>query len=200
MGPRRKWIGLGACGGLVVLFIVLLASPAISIGGSGCRVVVGSCAPAFSLTDTTGRPTSLQTKAGRPVLLNFWAVDCAACYREEPQLKRAGRVLAAKGLVVLGIDGWAEPAWYIRRYLRQDPFPYPILVDPTQSVPTLYNAWATPQTFFLDRSHRITHRHFGIISYDEIRDQAARVLASRGAAQSTQTCRSSKSSRGNRCN
>lgn len=64
---------------------------------------------------------------------------------------------------MLGIDAWAEPRGFVRRYLHYDPYPYPILIDTSQRVADTYGMWKTPESVFIGRSGKITAVYPGAI-------------------------------------
>ncbi|PRY52804.1 thiol-disulfide isomerase/thioredoxin [Arcticibacter pallidicorallinus] len=44
--------------------------------------------PAFKLNDLNGKEISSEDLLGKPTLINFWAINCAPCIEEMPQLSR----------------------------------------------------------------------------------------------------------------
>ncbi len=84
------------------------------------------------------------------------------------ELKRAVRRYQRLGLVMLKVDAWTEPLPYVRRHLRYDSNPYRILVDPTQGIPDVYNAWKTPTSAFIHRVGKISSIYPGLIPYDTL--------------------------------
>src|SRR5262249_42569860 len=61
-------------------------------------------APEFKLEDAEGREVSLSSLRGKPVLLNFWGIDCPYCEKEVPSLVRIDQRYRDAGLVVLGVN------------------------------------------------------------------------------------------------
>lgn len=163
---------------MAAVVLGLLLTPHLLGSATGCRAVIGSCPPPFRLLDTSRNWLRLDEYHGRPIMLNFWAVSCPACWKEEPALKEAARRYQPRGLVMLGIDAWAEPLPFVRRYLRYDPFPYRVLVDPAQRVPDVYGMWKTPESVFINRRGTITAIYPGPIPYDTLTRDIQGILAS----------------------
>ncbi len=106
--PRRA--ALLAAGALILLgaFLVLVLKPAGSAQQAEAGPVVGRPVANFTLPDLSGRSTSLHQFLGRPLLLQFWAVDCPSCADERPALLRAAAPFLAKGGVAVGVDSYME--------------------------------------------------------------------------------------------
>lgn len=65
----------------------------------------GDSAPAATLTDMAGKPASLATFRGKPLLLNLWATWCAPCLAEMPTLDRTAAKLAGRLTIVVANQG-----------------------------------------------------------------------------------------------
>jgi peroxiredoxin len=134
----------------------------------GCQkeVGAGAPAPAFSLSDLSGRPTSLEQHRGRVVLLDFWATWCPPCRVSIPELIEIQNKFAEKGLVILGIsmdDPQMVSDDLLRAFKKQAGINYPILrvnekvlkdyfLDERISIPTM---------FVIDAKGRITDKLVG---------------------------------------
>jgi thiol-disulfide isomerase/thioredoxin len=64
----------------------------------------GQPAPAFSVTTYDGKPLASASLAGKPHLLYFWFTGCPPCVRTSPLLAELGRVYAAKGFEIVGLN------------------------------------------------------------------------------------------------
>ena len=53
------------------------------------------------MQDLSGKPVSLRSLRGHPVLINFWATWCGACVAEMPILRKIASRHADSGLVVV---------------------------------------------------------------------------------------------------
>ncbi len=121
--------------------------------GSGEGYNVGNLAPDFQLRNLDGQAVSLRQFRGRPVLLNFWASWCGPCREEMPLIQQIfeDRVLAGKGLVVLGID-LGEDSATVANFMKNNGFSFPVLLDTKRNVAEEYNIRAIPTTFFVDKN------------------------------------------------
>jgi thiol-disulfide isomerase/thioredoxin len=59
--------------------------------------------PQFSLSDRTGKATSIAAFAGKSLIINFWATWCAPCRREIPLLENLSTEWAGRGVTVVGV-------------------------------------------------------------------------------------------------
>src|SRR6202042_2044610 len=59
--------------------------------------------PEFSLSDSTGKATSISAWGGKSLILNFWATWCAPCRREIPLLKSLNGEWGGRDVQIVGI-------------------------------------------------------------------------------------------------
>jgi thiol-disulfide isomerase/thioredoxin len=103
---------------------------------------------------TTSARLSLSSLRGKAVLLNFWASDCAPCRAEMPSLAGVAHRFASRGLVVVGIAEQDRRS-DADRYVRSHDVPFPTVFDGNFEVAARYRVVGTPETFLLDRRHRL---------------------------------------------
>jgi peroxiredoxin Q/BCP len=100
----------------------------------------GTKAPAFTLTEATGKKVSLQDFAGRDVILYFYPRDdTPGCTKEACGFRDAWDELRELGVVVLGVS--ADDADSHQRFAAKYRLPFPLLSDPDRSVMTAYGAY-----------------------------------------------------------
>ena len=61
-------------------------------------------APPFSITTLDGRDVSLDSLAGKVVLIDFWATWCGPCRESLPQIREIAQKFSAEPLVVLSVS------------------------------------------------------------------------------------------------
>jgi DsbE subfamily thiol:disulfide oxidoreductase len=117
-----------------------------------------------------GRPWSSTVARGSVLVVNYWASWCAPCRAEQPDLNRAARSYAARGVTFLGVNVNDDRA-SAQAYLRELDIPYPSLFDPkAETVPRL-GVVGLPTTFILDRD--------GVVGYQRTGKTTVRSLSAR---------------------
>jgi thiol-disulfide isomerase/thioredoxin len=144
-----RWIAL-AVGIAVAAFAVVLAvnvstDPRADFNTSR---LLGKPAPAFTLTDFSGKRITSADLAGKTVILNFWNSWCTPCRDELPALQQwyaAHRDDA--DVVMLGIPR-DDTDGAIRRAARQDGMAWAVANDRGAEAATLdYATRGQPETF-----------------------------------------------------
>lgn len=131
----------------------------------------GKPAPSFDLPQLTkvGK-LSLTAFKGKPVVLNFWASDCAPCKEEMPALKMLARRYSTVSLAIIGVveqDRRSDA----ERYALEHSLNFPSVFDADYEVAGRFRVIGTPETFVLDRQHRLVARLAGPITLPRNRDR-----------------------------
>jgi thiol-disulfide isomerase/thioredoxin len=163
---------------LIVAITVTVAVALIVIGAT-----TGSGAPrshdlgqaknfTLSVLGHPSRHLSLQSMAGDPVIVNFFASWCTPCQKETPLIARFYR--ARQGRVrVIGIDVNDSPSKALP-FVHASGVTYPVTVDPMPMNTALaYGLPGLPATFFLNAQHRIVKRVFGAVTQAELTSGAS---------------------------
>lgn len=85
--------------------------------------LIGNPMPDFSAIDLDGNPISLQDYRGKVVLLDFWAVWCAPCIAEMPNLKNVYDTYKDEGFEIIGISLDTDET-KLRNYLKENEIPW----------------------------------------------------------------------------
>jgi peroxiredoxin len=145
--------------------------------GSGTRTTakVGEPAPDFTLLTPEGGSISLSELRGQAVVINFWATWCPPCRLEMPMLEAAYQKYQAQGLTVLAVDQQEAPA-AVRAYFQELGLSFPVVIDETGEVSSLYRVLALPTSYFVDREGVVRAMHRGLLTEQQLEGYIAQVL------------------------
>lgn len=131
-------------------------------------------APPFDLPTLDGARLSLASFRGRPLLLNFWASNCAPCRKELPALQAAEQRAGGR-VAFLGVDE-QDVAADARRLLADSGVTYSSVVDGAGSLEASYRLFGLPTTVLVGPDGRVRDRVTGPLSrsrLDELLGKAA---------------------------
>jgi thiol-disulfide isomerase/thioredoxin len=148
----------------------------------------GKPAPNFTLQDLNGKPVSLASYKGRPLVVDFWATWCGPCQIEIPWFEKLHDQYASQGLEILGVSADdldkddAAKLFTEKRdisdFAAKMRMNYPVLID-AQSVE---DAWggldSLPTTFFIDRNGKVVASTVGLAPRDEIEADIKKAIQS----------------------
>ena len=126
---------------------------------------LGDTAPAFGLPDTDGVEHALPADPAPPAtVLVVTCNHCPYVVAWNPRLRKVAEDYAPRGVRMLGIhpnDAERYPADSLenmRRFVREQDWPFPYLRDESQDVARALDAQVTPHVFVLDAEHRLRYR------------------------------------------
>jgi|SRR5215469_3739739 len=151
-------LGLGL-GTLALRAVMRTAADEVSDQSVAPRARVGTdpgaLAPSFIAAGYSGGSISLDRFRGHPIVLNFWASWCPPCRAEMPALEAAYKKYAARGVVMIGIDGATDTWAASRSFLVARGVTYPAGRDEHGQVAQTYHVAALPTTFFIKADGRV---------------------------------------------
>lgn len=101
----------------------------------------------------TTKPVKLSSFKGKPVVIDFWATWCGPCRETMPELQKIYDEFKPKGLQVVAISSDSAPT--IEKFLKDNPYTYPIYVDLDGGAELKFKVDALPTTFVLDRGGNV---------------------------------------------
>jgi len=126
---------------------------------------LGDGVPAFALPDTEGAEHRVPLADAPPAtVLVVTSMHCPYVIAWNPRLRAVAEEYAPRGVRFLGIhanDATRYPADsldHIRRFAREQGWPYPNLHDESQEVARALGATVTPHVFVLDAQQRLAYR------------------------------------------
>ncbi|MEX0702617.1 MAG: TlpA disulfide reductase family protein [Planctomycetales bacterium] len=113
-------------------------------------------APEISVQDLSGEVVKADDYAGKVLLVDFWATDCAPCLEELPRLKRLHAQHGRAGFEILGIslDEKGEAVEEFRKR-RELPWRMALSSSDKDATRTRYRARTIPSLFLIDRAGRV---------------------------------------------
>lgn len=172
-GLAHRLRGLGRTRLIALTAVVagILVIVALSFTGTGAGPQHAPLTPAknFSL-QALGHPAqqiALNSLAGRPVIVNFFASWCTPCRKETPLLAKFFRTRHGN-VAVIGIDV-SDQASAALAFVRRSGVTYPVATEPASDATVIaYDLPGLPATFFLDAHHRIVKRVYGAVTQAEL--------------------------------
>jgi len=150
----------------VVLLPTVLCLLLVTCGACFAMPAVGTKAPDFTLSTSTGGTFKLSTYSTtqpKVVLLDFWASWCGPCKSEIPYLIQINNDYKNKGVLVVGVTG-DSPVTTGYNWATANGVNYTVCGDDNFGVTSgPYGIDAIPMTFIVDRTGTIqlADRGFG---------------------------------------
>ena len=121
---------------------------------------LGQPFPSFSQRElSSGVEVTEQVLLPGPALVNVWATWCYSCRVEHPYLLQ----LAEHGVPIVGLN-YKDDSAKARDWLSQLGDPYRLnIVDAEGSVGLDLGVYGAPETYVIDESGQIVHRHVGVL-------------------------------------
>ena len=175
-------LSLWLVGALVLLAIVGLLGWKYLLSGAGTESPIGgfASAPEFDLPSLEGSRYRLNDFEGRVVLVEFWATWCGPCRLQTEILHRLYEEVAGPGVEFLAVN-LGEPRDLVESHLDKEPSPYPVLLDPGETLGVAFEIYALPTIVIIDPQGRVTFTRPGITSAETLR----RALLEAASASST---------------
>lgn len=135
------------------------------------RAVEAYTRPAFTFNTVDDQALSVDTWAGKVVLVDFWASWCVPCREEMPDFNRLRAEYAEQGFEVVGIA--ADDLDKVQAFLEQVPVNFPIVyggVDEVMQIAAQYgnNFGGLPFSAFIDRDGNVRYiQRPGVVTFED---------------------------------
>lgn len=112
------------------------------------------------------------SKVTGPVLVNFWATDCAICIREMPELAELYEDYRTAGFELIAVAMPYDPPNKVLEMAEQQDWPFPVALDISgQVLSTFASVKGTPTSYLLNKDGQLVKRYVGAIPVTELRSQ-----------------------------
>jgi cytochrome c biogenesis protein CcmG/thiol:disulfide interchange protein DsbE len=136
-------------------------------GGPPAKPAVGSTVD-FQLPSVDGRALGPKSFPGQVVVVDFWATWCLPCRLQAQILEPVYKDLKGRGVQFLAVNVGETPD-EVKKFLKDKPFPYPVLLDSEQKVATQMAVFALPTLMVVDKKGKISYLQGGIADGDSLR-------------------------------
>ncbi len=163
----------------LAVFLVLLVFLAIGLQLKPREVpspFIGKPAPSFTLPilgkeQSTFSPEQMK---GQVWILNVWASWCVACREEHPLLVDFAK---SQSTPLIGLDYKDKPD-AAKAWLNKFGDPYQLSIsDLSGQVGIDYGVYGVPETFVIDRSGIIRHKHIGPLTKEAVEQKIIPLIA-----------------------
>lgn len=120
----------------------------------------------FNLPSLDQQNTELHSLRGEFIFLNFWATWCPPCREEMPAMEKMQEALGDLPFRILAVSVREDPA-VVSRFIQEYRYTFPVLLDRTGSVSSMYGVRGIPSTFFITPEGRVAGMIVGILPWDD---------------------------------
>lgn len=121
------------------------------------QTLIGQPAPRIAANDLDGKRVDIGDFAGKVLLVDFWATNCAPCLAEFPNLKELHRQYHEQGFEILGVSFDPGPD-AVQAFLARTKLPWRIVMDenPEGMVSQRFKTRTIPALFLVDRKGTVS--------------------------------------------
>jgi thiol-disulfide isomerase/thioredoxin len=158
---------------LVGALLVPAVAPAAELTQDEIRAVglqplkEGTAIVDFELESLAGGNRSLSSFKGKVVFLNFWATWCGPCRQEMPSMERLYQQLKGRGLEIVAVN-LQEDDRSIQKFIDKYKLTFPVLLDKSGRVGSMYGARSIPTTYIVDRKGYVVAGTIGTREWDSV--------------------------------
>ncbi len=150
---------------LIVLILIVLFWGGLKMDPSKIESpFIGKPAPRFDMDDLFDAEQRVEIGdwAGKPFVLNVWGTWCPECYREHDTLLR----IARQGRIPLIGLNWRDERDRAQAYLSKAGNPFVrVGFDPDGRNAIDWGVYGAPETFLIDASGTVLHKHIGALNW-----------------------------------
>lgn len=132
----------------------------------------------FRLKTIDGRALGPKDFPGQVVVVDFWATWCGPCHLQAQILEPVYRDFKGRGVQFLAANVGEEPD-LVKKFLKDKPFPYPVLIDPSDDISADLGIVALPTLLVVDKKGKVAYFQSGIADGDTLRQIIKKAKAGR---------------------
>lgn len=134
-------------------------------------------APSIVFTTITGEKIELAKLQGNPVIVTFWASDCANCIKEMSHLINLYNQFHDKGLKIIAIAMYYDPPNHVVTMTKAKQLPYSVVLDlKARHAKAFGQVELIPATFLISPKGKIVMHITGLFDIAIMRQQIEKFL------------------------
>ena len=173
--PIFTLVAAAVCVAAAIFVLASSRLPGANPNRDNYEAAPGALAPLFTASTAEGEAFTLEDERGRPVLLNFWATNCAPCRVEMPDLQRVHETFG-DAVSVVGMNT-GESRATVLAWAEEQGITFPLLLDPTGETSSRYELRGQPTTFVVDADGRVAEVFYGPVTAERVSQALTAVLA-----------------------
>ncbi len=119
----------------------------------------------FVIQDANGNEVLLSDFAGKPVVINFWAIWCPPCKAELPEFQSAYEEYGDEvEFLFIEVASWrGETVEDVQAFMKENDYDFPVYYDISRSAETVCGVDSIPLSLFIGRDGKIARTYSGAI-------------------------------------
>lgn len=125
-------------------------------------------APDFRLASLDGKTLGPPDYTGQVVIIDFWASWCGPCKIQAKMLDELHTEFDGRNVQFLAVNIGESPET-VRRYVENEPFPYPVLLDQQEELMGRYQIFGLPTLMVIDKAGAVSFLRTGVTDNGTLR-------------------------------
>jgi len=135
-------------------------------------------APNVTFTTLSGKKIELQKLLGKPVIVTFWATDCASCIAEIPHLIQLYKKWHPQGLEIIAVAMYYDPPNHVVTMAKAKQIPYPVALDlNAEHAMAFGQVQLTPTTFLISAAGDIIMQKTGVLNMPHLQNKIQQLIS-----------------------
>jgi uncharacterized protein (DUF1684 family)/peroxiredoxin len=124
-------------------------------------IEIGRTLSEYRATTLSGTSVQLGGRSGPLTLVNVWATWCISCREEMQDLAAIYHEYSPRGLRVVAVSVDAGSETLVRRFVRRESLPFPVVHDQAGTIQRQYHVVGVPTSYLVDADGRLLWQQVG---------------------------------------
>jgi len=157
----------------LLLYLLLIGLGLLTLGNWSTTIP----APDVTFTTIEGKKIELSKLKGKPVIVTFWATDCAGCIEEIPHLVEIYNQFHPQGLEIIAVAMYYDPPNHVVDITQAKQIPYDVALDlKAEHAFAFGQVELIPNTFLISPAGEIIMQHTGVLDISNMKQQIEQLI------------------------